>query len=1176
MIGHIGARIGLLGAVLAASASGVRAQAQAGAPLGAVQSWEAKREGVYFRVALGDEQATALVSALSSKVIRIQVARDEAQIGTAGRREGMAAREEDGGVLLTVSQLVLHVDTDPFGIAIGARDGDVIFDSSAEAGGGFRLDAPMGRRRQRGAEVSYATTQTEHFYGLGAKFNSLDQRGKRAEIWIRAPFKAISDESYICAPFFVSSRGYGVWLDTHAWAAFDFRRSREGQAQLQVAAPKLDLYFIMGPALADVIRRYSDSDLTGRSPLPPRWAFLPWVSAGSYGSQEDVLAVADRMRAENIPCSVIVIENWRGDPFYEFDAGQFPDPEAMLKELRQNDFHCLLGMVPFIHPTDPLAREAANQGYFPRDAEGRLATLRGPFGTAQQFRGWTLVDFSNPDAAAWWGDLHRPLLKMGVEGFKTHGAEAIPTGMTFADALASAEMHNLYPSLYNGAVYDLVRRETEGRGIIWAGAGAAGIQRYPAISAGWREANWDNLRATIRAGLSAGMSGIPFWGHDIGGYWPAPTKELYIRWAQLGAFSPIMQLHGRNAREPWRFDDQTVRIYRKYATVRANLLPYIYSIARQAAETGMPLMRPLALAYPGDEQAAAIDDEYLFGPSLLVAPVCDAGAESREVYLPEGEWIDFWENTIYAGPGRLSRSAPLDTIPVFVRADGVVPMELVRGRSPGDELRAEPELTLDVYPFAKGEFGLLDRGTNTRVVTERNGATLSLHVEHRKRRCVLRILCGEPKNVEVSGTQFPPITSRRTWSYNNRTQRLLVRVASHQRVAVTVTGARLPVLFANIDHPRTVCSAEPQMTVEADVLNLGDEAQPMMQWTDNTGAEGQVPGARIPDRKDGWRFLAPLPGPTASPGYMRFWLVGGAEPTTGPVTGTRQTTLTPPVDVRLDVAGSRTVGPSPVPVEVTISNNSRRTATGTVRLSATGSKTIEPADTQQYTAPALGGEKRVRFDVTFPEDLRVGEHRVTAQVQWQELDMRLATTTVTKQPTWAIIGPFDNPRGQGLSRRYEPDTLNINAAVRGKGKRWVRWQRYPSERLARDGMLDFRAAYPAESWALAYATAWVDSPVARQVEVRVGSDSPLIVRVNGEDVLRTRQQNRAAQPDQDVARARLKRGRNVILVKSAGWLAKAKWRMYFRMVGVDDAGLADLVDLGATWFQQLPEAKLTD
>jgi alpha-D-xyloside xylohydrolase len=1155
----------------------VRPQPQTGTLLGAVQSWEARREGVYFRVAVGDEQATALVSALSSKVIRVQVARDEGELGTEGRREAMAAQEQNRGVLLSVSQLVLRVDTDPFGITIGTREGDVVYDCSAEAGGGFRLDVPMGRRRQRGVQVGFATTEAEHFYGLGAKFNGLDQRGKRAEVWIRDPFKSISDESYICVPFFVSSRGYGVWLDTYAWAAFDFRTSPRGRAQLQTAASKLDLYFIMGPALQDVIRRYSDSDLTGRSPLPPRWAFLPWVSAGSYGTQEDVLAVADRMRAESIPCSVIVIEDWHGDPFYTFDAAQFPDPEAMLSELRQKEFHCLLGIVPFVHPGDPLAREPANEGYFPRDAAGRPATLRGPFGTAQQFRGWTVVDFSNPDAAAWWTGLHRPLLKMGVAGFKTHGAEVIPTGMAFADALAGTEMHNLYPSLYNGAVYDLVRRETDGRGIIWAGAGSAGIQQYPAISAGRREANWDNLRTTIRAGLSAGMSGIPFWGHDIGGYWPEPTKELYIRWAQLGAFSPIMQLHGRDAREPWRVDDQTVRIYRKYATVRANLLPYIYSIARQAADTGMPLMRPLALAYPGDEQAAAIDDEYLFGPSLLVAPVCDPGADSREVYLPEGEWIDFWENTVYVGPGRLSRPAPLDTIPVFVKADGIVPMELVRGRAPGDELRAAPELTLDVYPFARGEFGLLDQGTNTKVRTQRDGATLRLHVEHRKRHCVLRVLCGEPKNVEVGGTHFPPITSRRTWSYNERTQRLLVRVASHQRADVTVTGARLPVLFANIGHPHTVCSTEAQMTVEADVLNLGDEAQPMMHWTDNTGADGQAPGSRDPEGQDRWRFVAPLSGPTAGPGYIRFWLVGGAEPTAGPVTQIRQTTLTPPVDVGLAVAGSRTVGRSPVPVEVTISNNSRRTATGTVRLSARGSKTIAPADTQEYTVPALGSEKRVRFDVTFPEDLRVGEHRFTAQAQWQDLMMRLATTTVTKQPTWAIIGPFDNPRGQGLSRRYDPEkALNINAAVRGKGRRWVKWHRYPSERLARDGMLDFRAAYPGESWALAYATAWVNSPVQRQVDVRVGSDFPLVVWVNGEEVLRPRQQARVARPDQDTATARLRRGRNVILVKATGRLAGGNWRVYFRMTGTDDAGLADLVDLGATYFQPLPAAKLAD
>ncbi len=842
---------------LVSSAGSAYAQGANGTALGATQSWEAKREGVYFRVAYGEGQATALISALSSKIIRIQIAPDEALIAADVRGEGMGASENDDSVLLSVSRLVLAVSKEQFGVTIGLRDGNVLFDCSSAAGRGVRFGVPMRGGDTPLAAVEFATSETEHFYGLGAKFNSLDQQGKRAEMWIRTPFDAINDESAICVPFFVSSRGYGLRLNSSARAAFDFGDARKGKAQIVVASPKLDLYFILGPGPADVIGHYTE--LTGRSPLPPPWAFLPWVSAGSYDRQEDVLNAAARMREENIPCGVIVIDRWRGDPFYEFDAERFPDPEGMLRELRQSNFHCLLRMIPFVYPRDATGQEAEAAGHFALDEDGELATLHGGFGLVRQFRGWAVVDFSNPDAAAWWADVHLPLLRMGVEGFKTHGAEVIPSDMLFANALTGAEMHNLYPNLYNGTVSDFVRRETEGRGLVWARSGFAGIQRYPVVSAGSRRASWANLRGTITAGLSAGMSGIPFWGHDIGGYAPAPDRELYVRWTQLGAFSPMMQLYGRDAREPWRYDEEVLRIFRKYATVRANLLPYIHSIARQAAETGMPLMRPLALAYPQDEEAAQIDDEYLFGPSLLVAPVSEPAVASREVYLPEGEWIDFWENTIYSGPTRISRAAPLDTIPVFVKADSIVPMELVRGRSPGDDLRAEPELTLDVYPFTKGRFGVLDRGTTIDVQTERDGADLRLLIGHRKRQCVVRVLCEEPKDVQVTGMQIPPITSRRISSYDSRNQRLLIRLASHQRVTITVSGARLPVLFANIQHPPTVCSAEPQMTVEADVLNLEDEAQPTMTWTDNSGTTGEVPGTRVAETEAKWRFVAPLP-----------------------------------------------------------------------------------------------------------------------------------------------------------------------------------------------------------------------------------------------------------------------------------------------------------------------------
>ncbi len=269
-------------------------------------------------------------------------------------------------------------------------------------------------------------------------------------------------------------------------------------------------------------------------------------------------------------------------------------------------------------------------------------------------------------------------------------------------------------------------------------------------------------------------------------------------------------------------------------------------------------------------------------------------------------------------------------------------------------------------------------------------------------------------------------------------------------------------------------------------------------------------------------------------------------------------------------------GEQPVPVNVTIANNSRRTATGTVRLSTYGNARIAPADTQEYTAPALGAKSQVRFDVTFPPELPVGEHRVTAQVTWQDLDMRPAMTAVTKQPRWAIIGPFDNRGGRGLSRPYAPEkALNINAPVRGKGNKFVIWRRYPSERLAHDGMLDFRVAYPDEPWALAYATAWIESPEQREVTLRTGSSFPLLVWLNGKEVFRQRRY-RVARRDQDSVRVRLRQGRNVILLKAEGRQAQEDWRVYFRITGADEGELTDLIDLGTRAFGDLREAKLAD
>ena len=265
------------------------------------------------------------------------------------------------------------------------------------------------------------------------------------------------------------------------------------------------------------------------------------------------------------------------------------------------------------------------------------------------------------------------LINIGVDGFKTDDGEYIPYNAVFSNGLTGKDMHNLYPLLYNKATYEILKK-INGEAILFARSGWAGSQKYPAVWAGDQESSFnyrDGLPAVIIAGLSAALSGFTFWSHDIGGYRTPPDKEVFIRWAQFGCFTPIMQIHGQN-REPWKFDGETVEIYRKYAKLHTSLFPYIYTYAKQASMGDLPIMRPLILEFPNDEKVYNCDYEYLFGDYFLVAPMYQSGIQ-RQVYLPEGLWYDYWDNKEYKGPTYIVYNAQLDKIPLFVKAGAIIP-----------------------------------------------------------------------------------------------------------------------------------------------------------------------------------------------------------------------------------------------------------------------------------------------------------------------------------------------------------------------------------------------------------------------------------------------------------------------------------------------------------------------
>jgi alpha-D-xyloside xylohydrolase len=615
------------------------------------------------------------------------------------------------GLTLSTPDLRLRVDKDPWRLSvIGPDDHPIVAQATDDRDitGQFEVmplgwekgkdDAP---RRVFGA---LSLAPDERFYGFGERFVPIDQRGRRWESWTTDALSTATPRAYKPVPFGLSSRGYGLFVNSTARITFDLGATSSLSAAFALDATELDYFLIYGPALSDVLRRYWR--LTGEPPLPPRWSFGFWSSRFGYRSRDEVEKVARGYRERAIPCDVIHLdpqwmgaeENWCN---LTWDTTAFPDPSEMLAYLRGQGLRVCLWENPYVPQGSDLYAEGAVNGYFVRDAQGEPYLIPG---WTQAGTPTAVVDFTNPDAVAWWQEKHRRLMAMGVAAFKTDFGEWAPADGLYHDGTPGDQAHNLYPLLYNGAVFQVVNAHGGGQGVLWSRAATAGGQRYPVHWGGDSRTTFGHMAASLRGGLNFILSGFGYWSHDIGGFIGESNPALYARWAQFGLFCSHARAHGTSPREPWLFGEETEAIFKKYATLRYRLLPYIYSCAARTAVTGRPLMRPLLLDYQDDPTTHALDLQYLFGDDFMVAPVF-AEEDDVSLYLPEGRWIDYWSKQTHAGPGWITVHAPLDTLPLFVREGAIIPM--------GPQVQHVGEkplnpLTLDVYPAGEAAFTILD------------------------------------------------------------------------------------------------------------------------------------------------------------------------------------------------------------------------------------------------------------------------------------------------------------------------------------------------------------------------------------------------------------------------------------------------------------------------------------
>lgn len=638
---------------------------------------------------------------------------------------------------VTVKQIESAID-EHLVIHLAAEDGTPV---TAKFGlSDDQLSVQMRADANEGAwiAVDLAAQADEHYLGLGERFDALDQRGKEVDLWVEDG--AQLGITYIPIPFYLSSTGYGLHIDTNRRCVVRLAtRDDPSVVSIRNAALALNLTVLPGPTPKEILSKYTA--ITGRAELPPPWVFGPWKSrdwqtADQTGIHEDV----EQQHQLDLPATVKLIDaRWEvAYHTFAFDPHKFPDPRAMIDDIHAYGSRLVVWLSPWMavdngdDPNDAFYA-CAERDYLIKNPKGEIYVHR--LGNNPLLVG-SCIDFTNPEAAAWWQDNIRRLAEMGVSGINTDFGEQVPEDAVFNDGRTGREMHNIYPRLYNELTYEALlqaRGDTREPGVLLARSGWHGTQRLSAIWAGDQTSDFgynSGLRTAIIAGQSAGLSGFSYWASDIGGYFGTPSDEVYMRWTQLGAFSPIMMIHGAGRREPWTFSSQTLDTYRRYARLHTDLFPYIYTHAHTAARTGLPIMRAMALEFPEDPGVWGDlpEHQYLFGADLLVAPVYYGFARTRKVYLPAGLWRDFWNGELIEGGQTVARQAEVDQIPVFARAgaiipwldpspDTLVPASQEGVRSAGDDLR------IDVYP---GASGLLDLYDGTRFSWDEPSQTLTI------------------------------------------------------------------------------------------------------------------------------------------------------------------------------------------------------------------------------------------------------------------------------------------------------------------------------------------------------------------------------------------------------------------------------------------------------------------
>ena len=559
-----------------------------------------------------------------------------------------------------------------------------------------------GSDNSRSINPVFLLSPGERIYGCGESFTSLNKVGQKVHLSVTDPQGPETDGMYKPVPFYFSNRGYGIFMHTSAPVTADFGASYIGAQRLFMADEQMDFFIFFGEP-KDILNEYTN--ITGKSPMLPLWSFGTWMSRLTYFSQDEGLEIARQLRKHKIPSDVIHFDtgwfgvDWQCD--YEFAKERFKDPVGMLKQLSKDGFHTCLWQLPYFTPKNRFFPEIIEKGLHVVNAAGGM-----PVEDA-------VLDFSNPATVSWYQSKIEGLMKQGVSTIKCDFGEAAPYNGFYHSGKGGLYEHNLYPLRYNKALWEVVERSHPGEGIIWARSAWAGSQRYALHWGGDAATNNIGMLGDLRGGLSFGLSGFSFWSHDMGGFVTASPEDIYRRWLPFGFLSSHTRAHGAPPTEPWLISENFTEAFRACAEMKYKLMPYVYAQAKDCSERGLPMVRALLVEFPQDPGAWLVEDEYMFGSQMLVAPLMESG-NSRTVYLPKGKWIDYQTGKVYAGGYQTIEAGRIPAI-ILVRDGSIIPHVPLAQRT--DQIQWD-KIELKTYKAdAKTCTGLLFKPGDTQLQT---------------------------------------------------------------------------------------------------------------------------------------------------------------------------------------------------------------------------------------------------------------------------------------------------------------------------------------------------------------------------------------------------------------------------------------------------------------------------